>query len=69
MKGSQDDDIIFSPIAVQSYRRAGSVTERHIEYEALMRHGHEFKAKAATARVVFSTFGSPEKPSAMFQNP
>jgi hypothetical protein len=46
---SKDETLYFRRIAVQSYRRAGSVTERHIDYEALMRRGHEFKARAATA--------------------
>jgi hypothetical protein len=36
-------------MAAQSYRRARSVTEEHIDYEALMRHGHEFKARATRA--------------------
>jgi len=41
----------FRRMAAQSYRRARSVTERHIHYEALIRRGHEFKAKATRAVV------------------
>ena len=39
----------FRRMAAQSYRRARSVSGGHIDYEALIRRGHEFKAKAAEA--------------------
>jgi hypothetical protein len=39
----------FRRMAAQSYRRARSVTQRHIDYEALNGRGHEFKAKATRA--------------------
>jgi hypothetical protein len=41
----------FRRMAGQSYRRARSVSKRHIDYEALIRRGHEFKAKATRAVV------------------
>jgi len=39
----------FRRIAAQSYRRARASFERHKDYEALMRLGQEFKAKATRA--------------------
>jgi hypothetical protein len=43
----------FRRMAAQSYRLARSCLEPHDEFEALMRRGREFKAKAtrAAARV------------------
>jgi len=41
----------FHRMAAQTYRHARSVSEPHIDYEALIRLGHEFKAKAARAVV------------------
>jgi hypothetical protein len=41
----------FRRMAAQSYRRARSVSESHIDYEALIRRGHDFKAKAIRAVV------------------
>ena len=38
-------------MAAQSYRRARSVSESHIDYEALVRRGRDFKAKAIRAVV------------------
>jgi hypothetical protein len=41
----------FRRMAAQSYRCARSTSHRHIDYEALIQRGHEFKAKATRAVV------------------
>ena len=55
----------FRRMAGQSYRRARSVSKRHIDYEALIRRGHEFNAEATTAVVPLicerRRFGKPSR--------
>lgn len=40
----------FRRMAAQSFRRARTSAQPHIDYESLLRRGHEFKRRAATAR-------------------
>lgn len=40
----------FRRMAAQYFRNARTSIEPHLDYESLMRLGHEFKARAAAAR-------------------
>ena len=41
----------FRRMAAQSFRRARTSVQPHIDYESLLRLGREFKARATAARV------------------
>jgi hypothetical protein len=40
----------FRAMAAQSFRRARTATQTHVDYESLMRVGQQFKARAMAAR-------------------
>jgi hypothetical protein len=40
----------FRAIAAQSFRRARTATQTHVDYESLMKLGRRFKARAEVAR-------------------
>jgi hypothetical protein len=40
----------FRAMAAQSFRRARTATQTHVDYESLMRLGQRFKARATAAR-------------------